>query len=105
MRVTIIPEDKFVAKDGVGYDNLDFTIDPAIHAVQWYDTWGEIEYKTSLDGTQIVKPANTTTTDPSICDTALAAWGEAKILADKVVAEALAGELNSVLASESIIRP
>lgn len=43
MRVTIIPSDSVVYVDGVARApiNLDFMSD--IHAVQWYDTWGEVE--------------------------------------------------------------
>lgn len=44
MRITIIPDDKTVTVDGEGYGNLDLSfIDPTIHAIQWYDTHGEIE--------------------------------------------------------------
>jgi hypothetical protein len=46
MRVTIIPQDGLVSIDGVGFDKLDLSsLDPTIHAVQWYDTEGEIEIK------------------------------------------------------------
>ena len=46
MRVSIIPEDGSVVKDGVGYLALDLSfIDPAIHAIQWYGTEGEIEWQ------------------------------------------------------------
>jgi len=46
MRVTIIPDDGFVSVDGEGYDGLDLSfMDAGIHAVQWYDTHGEIERK------------------------------------------------------------
>jgi hypothetical protein len=49
MRLCVVVEDKYVAKDEEGYwvDNLDY-IDSNINAIQWYDTKGEIEY---LDGT------------------------------------------------------
>jgi hypothetical protein len=44
MRVTIIPADGFVSVDGEGYSDLDLTFMAAdIHAVQWYDTEGELE--------------------------------------------------------------
>jgi len=46
MRITIIPEDSTVSIDGVGYNGLDLSaIDPSVHAVQWYDTEGEVEIK------------------------------------------------------------
>jgi hypothetical protein len=48
MRVTIIPEDGFVAINGDGYSKLDLSfIEPTINAVQWYGSEGEIEYKDS----------------------------------------------------------
>lgn len=46
MKVTILPDDKSVSIDGEGYSNLDLSfIDADIHAVQWYETYGEIERK------------------------------------------------------------
>ena len=50
MRLTVIPYDKLVIKDGEGYnvDNLDY-LDSNINAIQWYDDKGEIEYD---DGTE-----------------------------------------------------
>jgi hypothetical protein len=46
MRITIIPEDGRVSINGVGYNGLDLSaIDPSVHAVQWYDTEGEVEIK------------------------------------------------------------
>jgi len=48
MRVTILPADGFVSIDGEGYSNINLSfIDPGIHAVQWYDTEGDIERKDS----------------------------------------------------------
>lgn len=45
MRITIVPVDKIVIIDGQPRINIDFDIDPKIHALQWYETWGEVEYK------------------------------------------------------------
>jgi len=46
MRVTIIPEDGFVSVDGEGYSNLDLSFIPSdVHALQWYDTDGDLERK------------------------------------------------------------
>jgi hypothetical protein len=46
MRVTILPDDNSVSVDGESYGGLDLSfIDVTIHAVQWYDTYGEIERK------------------------------------------------------------
>ena len=45
MRVTIVPSDKFIRKDSdfVNLSEWNFN-DSNIHAIQWYDTWGEVEY-------------------------------------------------------------
>ena len=46
MRVTIIPKDGRVVVDGEGYGDIDLSsIDPIVHAIQWYDTEGEVEIK------------------------------------------------------------
>jgi len=47
MRLTIIPSSKYIAVDGEGLLKIqqDLSWIPSnVHAVQWYDTWGEIEY-------------------------------------------------------------
>jgi len=45
MKLTIIPVDNFVSIDKVGYNDIDMSsIEDGIHAVQWYDTYGVIEY-------------------------------------------------------------
>ena len=44
MRVTIIPIDGFVSVDGEGYSGLDLSFMASdIHALQWYETDGELE--------------------------------------------------------------
>jgi len=46
MRVTIIPVDGFVSVDGEGYSELDLSFMASdIHALQWYETDGELEIK------------------------------------------------------------
>jgi hypothetical protein len=46
MRVTIIPKDGFVSIDNVGFSEIDLSFIPnEIHAIQWYEKFGEIEYK------------------------------------------------------------
>jgi hypothetical protein len=47
MRITILPTDKYISIDNQGLLNIqeDLSWIPInVHAVQWYDTWGEIEY-------------------------------------------------------------
>jgi len=51
MKVTIVPEDKTVVVDGLAASNIDMSgIDQHIHAVQWRDNKGEIEWKESSEG-------------------------------------------------------
>jgi hypothetical protein len=45
-RITVIKSDGFVAIDGEGYLKCDVSfLDDTVHAIQWYDTDGEIERK------------------------------------------------------------
>lgn len=45
MRVTIVPSDKFIRKDDDSVNLPEWNFDDSnIHAIQWYDTWGEVEY-------------------------------------------------------------
>ena len=70
-RVTIVPADGFVAVDGRGISGLDLsTLDPQIHAVQWYGTDGELEL-VSAPGSP---GANITITDLAFVQPALDAW-------------------------------
>jgi hypothetical protein len=51
MRATIIPADTFCSVDGVGYVGVDMTtVNPTVHAVQWYGTHGEVESQDPLTG-------------------------------------------------------
>lgn len=46
MRAIIISETGRVVIDGESYDAIDLSsLDPSIHAIQWYDTYGEVEIK------------------------------------------------------------
>lgn len=46
MRITIISDDALVAIDGEFIQGVDMTSMPSeIHAIQWYETYGEIEFK------------------------------------------------------------
>ena len=80
MRLTIIPIDGTVYVDGVSYSNLDLSFVPAdVHALQWYDTYGELEFKRSFMDGQINHPANQVITDlPDWANTAKTVWDTAK---------------------------
>jgi hypothetical protein len=46
MRVTVIPSDGLVSIDGEGFSGIDLSsLASSIHAIQWYDTEGEVEIK------------------------------------------------------------
>lgn len=45
MRVTIVPEDRYIQVDGRGL-NFDYPSNPNIHAIQWYGDHGIVEQKT-----------------------------------------------------------
>lgn len=80
MRLTVIPYDKLVIKDGEGYnvDNLDY-LDSNINAIQWYDDKGEIEYD---DGTE-----NLSITDISPYNQCLTDWDTAKAKYEEQIKE------------------
>jgi hypothetical protein len=70
MRVSIIKEDGTVAKDGVAYIDLDLSELPnEFHALQWYDTKGDLESK-DADG----NPVNTAISDLSPYQWCVDAW-------------------------------
>jgi hypothetical protein len=51
MRMLILADDKRVVVGEEGYDGLNLSfLDPTIHAVQWYDTHGEVEHKDPATG-------------------------------------------------------
>lgn len=45
MRLTVITLDDIIVIDGVGKKVNLSNIDQSYHAIQWYDTYGEIEIK------------------------------------------------------------
>jgi hypothetical protein len=78
MKFTIIPDDKTIIINGFGYSELEFIIDANIHAVQWYDDIGEIEYKSELTENGLNKPQNLIIHQYSDFTLALNAWESAK---------------------------
>lgn len=71
MRLTIVPSDKTVCKNGVCYSNLTWQGTPDnVHALQWYGVEGSIEYN---DG----KPNEEITELPSWAISAETAWDAA----------------------------
>jgi hypothetical protein len=91
MKLTIIPEDGAVYKDGFFYGGLDLSfVSSNIHALQWKDTAGWIEFK-NIDGN---KPSNEAITElPTWANDCLNKWQEAenariaKDIADAILLE------------------
>lgn len=77
MKLTIIPVDGAVYKDGYSYSGLDLSAAPSnVHALQWKDTKGWIEFTDNDNGT---KPQNETITElPSWANACVTKWDEAK---------------------------
>lgn len=70
MRATIIPSDKWVRKDDVSAFLEEWPFDDStIHAIQWHETYGEIEYRER-------PPRNESIQDPSILEPYLLALEE-----------------------------
>lgn len=74
MRMTVIPDDKFVSVDGVGKIDLTFQCPANVHAFQWYGEFGEVEYKTLLENGVLVKPPNEVVQSYADFQGALDAW-------------------------------
>lgn len=71
MKLIIVPSDKFVSVDGVGYHGIDTSsLDANIHAVQWYGSDGEIERVDSVTGTR----SNESITSVKPFDDIVALW-------------------------------
>lgn len=94
MRLTVIPADGAVYINSVSYMNLDLStcgIPSDVHALQWYDTYGEIEFKRSFVDGQIVHPANSVITElPEWANSCMTKWNEAKVAQE--AAESVAEE-------------
>jgi hypothetical protein len=92
MRVTIIPVDGFVSVDGVGFSDFDLSfMDASVHAVQWYETHGEIEVKDPATGRMI---ANEVITSIDAFQPAIDVWQAAKTAEEAAAAAALVAANN-----------
>jgi len=93
MRLTIIPADGSVSVDGVGFGGLDLSfMDASVHAVQWYETHGEIEVKDPVTGRMV---ANEVITSIDAFQPAIDVWQAAKTAAEAAAAEALVVAANN----------
>lgn len=88
MRLTIIPIDGSVSVDGVWFGGIDLSfMDASVHAVQWYDTYGEIEVKDPVTGRMV---ANEAITSMDAFQPAIALWQEAKTAHEQEMAALIA---------------
>jgi len=80
MRLIIIPVDGCVSIDGVPFSGLDLSfMTSSVHAVQWYDTHGEVEVKNPVTGRMV---ANEVITSIDAYQPAIDAWQVAKTAAE-----------------------
>lgn len=70
MKLTIIPADGAVYKDGICYSGLSFTVPDNVHALQWRGEYGWVEFSNG-------NPNETITELPMWADAAMAVWDEA----------------------------
>ncbi len=88
MRLIIVPIDGAVSVDGKGFGGLDLSfMDASVHAVQWYETHGEIERKDPVTGRMV---ANEVITSIDAFQPAIDVWQAAK------TAEEQAGSIPAV---------
>ena len=98
MKLTIVPEDRVVTLDGESYANLNLSfLDPTIHAVQWYDTHGEVEHKDPATGKMT---ANREIQSIDEFQQAITVWQTAKEAAEatRLAAETPVGNAPNVIA-------
>ena len=94
MRLTIIPVDGFVGIDGKGFGGLNLSfMDASVHAVQWYETHGEVEVKDPATGRMTT---NEVITSIEVYQPAIDVWQAAKIAEEEeAVAAALVAAANN----------
>jgi hypothetical protein len=89
MKVTIVNESKLIGIDGEVFSGLSFDLANDVHAIQWYDTWGEVEHPVALQDGRPVKPANTVITSFVDYEHLIPIWQAAKDAATTALAAAL----------------
>jgi hypothetical protein len=93
MKLTIIPSDGAVYVDGVSYVKLDLSscgIPSDVHAFQWYETEGEVEFSGSP------KPQNELISElPAWASACVNKWNETKAAYDVAIAAHAAANANT----------
>ena len=83
MRLIIVPVDGAVSVDGKGFGGLDLSfMEASVHAVQWYETHGEIERKDPITGRMV---ANEVITSIDAFQPAIDVWQAAKTAEEAAV--------------------
>lgn len=87
MKLTVIRDDGAVYKDNVSYHHLDMSGVPVgVHALQWKETSGWVEFTELQDGT---KPPNTAITElPQWALDLVRLWDAANAVAEAAAASA-----------------
>ena len=89
MKLTIVADDQCIGVDGEFLAPFDLAqLDPAIHALQWYGEYGEIEFKTVFANGALAKPQNQLITDITPFQFAVDAWNAKKAEIDAEIAAA-----------------
>lgn len=98
MRLTIVPSDKKIGVDELFFGDLDLSacaIPTNVHALQWYETEGEVEFINNPDRT---KPQNELISElPAWANACVTKWNEAKAAYEA----ALAAELIQIAAERA----
>lgn len=89
-KYTIMADDGYVSVDGLGFKDLPLQLSSEIHAVQWYGTYGEIEYRPAFNPeTKLTsKEPNEVFENPAKFQQALDVWEIAKIQAKEAQTQA-----------------
>jgi hypothetical protein len=91
MRLTIIPSDEKIGIDGLFFKCLDLVacaIPANIHALQWYETEGEVEF---IDNPDRTKPQNELISElPVWANACVTKWNEAKAAYGATVGQSVA---------------
>ena len=93
MKLTIVADDKRVGVDELFFEPVELPqLDPAIHALQWYGEYGEVEFKTVFANGALTKPQNQLITDITPFQFAVEAWNAKKAEIDAAVAASVQPE-------------
>ena len=102
MRLTIVPIEGSVSIDGIGFGGLDLSfMDASVHAVQWYETHGEIEVKDPVTGRMV---ANEVITSFDAFQPAIDIWQAAKTAEELAAAAAAAAAEAAAAAAAWAVR-